>query len=96
MSDVSVPPGNYLHELIVLKTREVAKSANAAGYIAMWPEAVNKVIKQYPNLSAADRAILRGTIEAQIKRQSAKNHLDIHQFTGALDSVARILGEATC
>ena len=89
-------PGSYLHELIAQESRAVAKRQNAAGYIAMWPEAVRKVMEEFPNLSAAERATLRGTVESSIQQLSARMSMDIHQFTGALDTVGRILGGASC
>jgi hypothetical protein len=92
----SLTPGNYLHELIEQKSREVAKRHNAAGYISMWSVAVREVLQKFPNLSAAERATLRATVESGIQRLSARINLDIHQFAGARDSVARILGGASC
>lgn len=89
-------PGSYLQELIAQESREVAKRHNDAGYIAMWPEAVRKVMEKFPNLPAAERASLRGTVESGIQQLSARINMDIHQFAGALGSVARILGGASC
>jgi hypothetical protein len=96
MTERTLTPGSYLQELIAQESREVAKRHNAAGYIAMWPDAVRKVMKQFPNLSVAERATLRGTVDAGIRQLSVRMNMDIHQFTGALGSVARILGGATC
>lgn len=96
MTTIALTPGSYLHDLIAQESREVAKRHNAAGYIAMWPAAVRKVMEKFPNLSAAERAALRGTVDAGIHNLSVRTRLDIHQFTGALGSVARILGGATC
>lgn len=96
MSDQHITPGTYLHELIEKESLAVAKRRNAAGYIAMWPEAVRQVMQKFPNLSSEERASLRGTVESQIKLLSIRMSLDIHQFSGALGSVARILGGATC
>jgi hypothetical protein len=96
MNERPITPGSYLHELIAQESRAVAKRQNAAGYIAMWPDAVRKVLEKFPNLSAAERATLRGTVESGIKQLSVRMNMDIHQFTGALGSVARILGGASC
>jgi hypothetical protein len=89
-------PESYLHELIEQESRAVAKRNNAAGYMAMWPNAVRKVMEKFPNLSSTERATLRGTGEAGIQNLSVRMRLDIHQFSGALGSVARILAGASC
>ena len=96
MSDQHITPESYLHELIEKESLAVAKRRNAAGYIAMWPEAVRQVMQKFPNLSSEEREGLRGTVESQIQLLSIRTSLDIHQFSGALGSVARILGGATC
>ena len=96
MNEQPLTPGSYLHELIGQESRAVAKRNNAAGYIAMWPDAVRKVMEKFPNLSSAERATLRGTVEAGIQNLSVRMRLDIHQFSGAFGSVARILAGASC
>jgi len=89
-------PGGYLQELIAKESRAVAARHNAAGYIAMWPDAVRNVMEKFPTLSAAERASLRAAVEAGIERLSVRMNMNIHQFAGARGSVARILGGATC
>ena len=96
MDERPTTPGSYLQELIAQESREVAKRHNAAGYIAMWPDAVRKVMAKFPNLSAIEKATLRATVESGIARLSARIKMDIHQVTGACGSVARILGGASC
>ena len=96
MTEQPVTPGCYLQELIAQESRAFAKRNNAAGYIAMWPGAVKRVMEKFPNLSAAERATLRGTVGSGIEQLSARIHMDIHQFSGARGSVARILGVASC
>ena len=96
MSEQPVSPGSYLQERIAQKSREVAARHNAAGYISMWPEAVREVLQKFPNLSAVERATLRCAVESGIQNLSVRTKLNIHQFTGALGSVARILGGARC
>jgi hypothetical protein len=70
-------------------SRKVAKSNNAAGYVAMWPEAVKEVLAKFPNLSPAEKMALRSNVEGQIHSMGARTHQD---FTAALQAVARILG----
>jgi hypothetical protein len=96
MNEQPITPGSYLQELIAQESRAVGKRQNAAGYISMWPDAVRKVMEKFPNLSAAERATLRGTVESGIQQLSAHFNLDIHQFAGARGSVVRILGGASC
>jgi len=96
MNEQPLTPGSYLQELITQESREVAKRHNDAGYIAMWPDAVRKVMEKFPNLTAEERANLRGTVNAGIQNLSVRIKMDIHQFSGALGSVARILGGASC
>src|SRR5882757_9059172 len=89
-------PGLYLHELIHKESLAVAKRRNAAGYIGMWPDAVRKVMEKFPNLSADEKAALRGTVQSQIEMFCLRTRRDMGQFSAALGSVARILGGATC
>jgi hypothetical protein len=96
MNEQTITPGSYLQELIAEESRAVAKRNNAAGYISMWSEAVRKVMQKFPNLSAEERATLRGTVEAGIRNLSVRTRVDIHQFSGTLGSVARILSGASC
>src|SRR5258708_26197667 len=96
MNEQPLTPGSYLHELIAQESRAVAKRNNAAGYISMWPDAVRKVMKKFPNLTADERTNLRGTVNAGIQNLSVRINMDIHQFSGALGSVARILAGASC
>ena len=91
-----IAPESYLQELIAEESRAVAKRHNAAGYIAMWPDAVKRVMEKFPNLSPAERTALLATVESSIQLFSARTHMDIHQFAGARGSVARILGGASC
>jgi len=87
-----VPVGRYLQERIVQKQREVAHSRNNAGLIAMWPEVVRETMSEYPNLSPAEKASLRGNVEGQIRLLCTRTGMDMHSFTTALQEVARILG----
>lgn len=96
MTSQTSTPGSYLSELIEQESRAVAKRQNSAGYIAIWPEAIRKVMEKFPNLSPEERATLRGTLDGQIQMLCTRYNMDIHQFTGAMGSVARILGGATC
>jgi hypothetical protein len=84
-----ISPGAYLQQQITERSRKVAKSNNAAGYVAMWPEAVKEVLARFPNLSPSEKAALRGTVEGQIHSMGSRTHQD---FTAALQAVARILG----
>ena len=96
MNEQALTPGSYLQQLIDEESRAVVKRQNHAGYIAMWPEALRKVMEKFPNLSAQERAGLRCTVEEQVQLLSSRSGIDIHQFTGALQSVARILGGTRC
>lgn len=96
MNEQLLTPVSYLRELIDAESRAVVKRHNAAGYIAMWPEAIRKVMVKFPNLSADERTVLRGTVNSQIQMFCARRNMDVYQFTGAMGSVARILGGATC
>jgi hypothetical protein len=96
MTEQNNSPVGLLRELLAQKSRRVAQSHNAAGYVAMWPEAVREVIAKFPNLSASEKSSLRGTVEDQIQRLSRVTNIDIHQFAAARGSVARILGGARC
>ena len=89
MNEEKLSPGAYLQKRITERSRKVAKSNNAAGYVAMWPEAVKEVLAKFPNLSPADKEALRGSVDGQIHLMGARNHQD---FTAALQAVARILG----
>jgi hypothetical protein len=95
MSEHVLAPGSYLQQLIDEESRAVVKRQNYAGYIAMWPEAVKRVMEKITNVSAEERASLRRTVEEQVRLLSSRSLIDIHQFTGALQSVARILGVET-
>jgi hypothetical protein len=57
----------------------------------MWAEAVRKVMERFPKLTAAERAALLDTVDSGIQELSGRLNLDIHQFTGARDSVVQIL-----
>jgi len=96
MTEQTITPGSYLHDLIEQESRAVAKRHNSAGYIAMWPDPARKVMDNFPNLSAAERAALRGTVGSRIQALSVRTNMDIHQFGAAFDSVARLLGGASC
>ncbi len=91
MADEPLSPGSYLQELIVQKTREVAARHNDAGLVGMWPEAIRDVLSKYPNLSREERSSLRGNVEGQIKLLCARTKKSPHDFTPALQEVARIL-----
>jgi hypothetical protein len=92
MNDKPEFPGTYFQERIALKTRQVAMRHNDAGLIAMWPEAVREVLAKFPELSAGERASLRGNVEGQIKLLCDRTGKSPHAFTPALQEVARILG----
>jgi hypothetical protein len=96
MSEQLITPARYFQERIAQKSREVAARHNSAGYISMWPEAVREVLQEFPNLSAREKAALRGTVDAGIHSLCARTNIDVHQFAGARESVARILGGASC
>ena len=89
MNEEKVSPGTFLLQQITQRSRKVAKSNNAAGYVAMWPEAVKEVLAKFPNLSLAEKAALRGNVDGQIHSMGARTKQD---FTAALQAVARILG----
>ena len=89
MNEEKLSPGAYLQRQITERSRKVAKSNNAAGYAAMWPEAVKEVLAKFPNLSPADKAALRGNVDGQIYSMGARTRQD---FTAALQAVSRILG----
>jgi hypothetical protein len=88
---ITLTPGSYLLELIMQESCEVARRQNGTGYIAMWAEAVRKVMERFPKLTAAERAALLDTVDSGIQELSGRLNLDIHQFTGARDSVVQIL-----
>ena len=92
MNDKPEFPGSHLQERIVLKTREIAMRHNEAGLVRMWPEAVREVLAKFPELSAGERASLRGNVEGQIKLLCDRTGKSLHTFTPALREVARILG----
>jgi hypothetical protein len=92
MNEKLVSPGGYLQERIIQKQREVAHRRNSAGLISMWPEAVREVLAKFPDLSPEQRASLRGNVEGQIKLLCMRTRKSPHEFTPALQSVARILG----
>jgi len=96
MEERPTTPGSYFQERIAQKSREVAKRHNDAGYVSMWPEAVREVMQVFPNLSAIERETLRGTVESGIQSLSVRTNMDIHQFSSARGSVARILGGSSC
>ena len=89
MNEEQMTPGAYLQRRITERLRKVAKSNNVAGYVAMWPEVVKEVLAKFPNLSPADKAALRGTVEGQIHSIGGRTHQD---FTTALQAVARVFG----
>jgi hypothetical protein len=80
MNEQALTPGSYLQQLIDEESRAVVKRQDFAGYIAMWLEAVRKVMEKFPNLSAQERAGLRGTVEEQVQLLSSRSGIDIHQF----------------
>lgn len=84
-------PGTYFTKLIVQKMREVAKTRNAGGYVAMWPEAVKDVLAKFPNLSNVEKSALRSNVEGQIKLMCVRTRRSPHMFTPALDAVGRLL-----
>jgi hypothetical protein len=84
-------PGTYLQERIAQKTREAAARHNDAGLISMWPEAAKEVMAKFPKLTAEQRAALRGNVESQIHTLCVRTKKSPHEFTMALQAVARIL-----
>jgi len=89
MNKEKISPGAYFQRQITERSRKVAKSNNAAGYVAMWPEAVKEVLAKFPNLSPDEKAALRGNVDGQIHSMGGRTNQD---FTAALQAVARILG----
>jgi hypothetical protein len=89
MNEEKISPGAYLQQRITERSRKVAKSNNATGYVAMWPEAVKEVLARFPSLSAAEKAALRGNVDGQIHSMGGRTNQD---FTAALHAIARILG----
>jgi hypothetical protein len=89
MNKEQMSPGAYLQQRITERSRKVAKSNNAAGYVTMWPEAVKEVLAKFPNLSPDEKAALRGNVDGPIHSMGGRTHQD---FAAALQSVARILG----
>jgi hypothetical protein len=87
-----ISPGIYLQQQIEQRSRAVAKTNNAAGYIAMWPAAVRDVMARFPSLSSAEKMALRSNVEAQIQLFCTRTGSDPHQFTSALQEIARLLG----
>ncbi len=90
-SEELLSPGIYLQQRIEQRSREVAKTRNDAGYIAMWPAAVKEVLAKYPNLSPGEKASLRGNVEGQVQLMCTRTRRDPHMLTPALQEVARIL-----
>ncbi len=86
-------PGTYLQQRIEQKTREVAKTRNNAGLVAMWPEAVKEVLVKFPSLSPAEKSALRSNVEGQVQLLCTRTGSDPHMFAPALQEVARILGQ---
>jgi len=91
MNEQVLTPGMYLQARITQKTREVA-ARHDAGLVAMWPEAIKEVMAEFPNLSAEQRANLKGNVQGQVKLLAARTGRSAHDFTPALEDVARILG----
>jgi hypothetical protein len=89
MNEDQMSPGAYLQKRITERSRKVAKSNNAAGYVAMCPETVKEVLVKFPNLSSAEKVALRGNVDGQIHSIGGRTNQD---FTAALQAVARILG----
>src|SRR6202022_4078988 len=89
MNEEKISPGAYLQQRITERSRKVAKSNNAAGYVAMWPEAVKEVLAKSPNLSSDEKAALRGNVDGQIHSMGGRTHQD---FTAVLQAVARFFG----
>ncbi len=92
MSEELLSPGIYLQQRIEQRSREVAKTRNDAGCVAMWPEAVKEILAKYPSLSSAEKASLRDNVEGQVQLMCTRTRRDPHMFTPALQEVARILG----
>lgn len=92
MSEDLLSPGIYLQQRIEQRSREVAKTRNEAGYVAMWPEAVKEVLAKYRSLSPAEKASLRGNVEGQVQLMCTRSRRHPHMLTPALQEVARILG----
>jgi hypothetical protein len=83
--------GSWLQERIAQKSREVAKTNNSAGYIAMWSSIVREALAQFPNLTSDEKARLRAHMEEGIEATAKRLGQDLHAFAGARDEVARLL-----
>jgi hypothetical protein len=83
--------GTYFQQRIEQRKRQVAKTRNAAGYVAMWPEAVKDVLARFPNLSNVEKSALRSNVENQIQLFCMRRRRSSHEFAGALNAVARLL-----
>lgn len=83
MSEEPMTPGTYLQQRIEQRSREVAKTRNDEGYVAMWPEAVKEVLAKYPNLSPVEKASLRSSVEGQVALMCARTRRDPGMFTPA-------------
>ncbi|MGH9688660.1 MAG: hypothetical protein ACRD5K_16370 [Candidatus Acidiferrales bacterium] len=91
MIEGTLTPGAYLQQRIEQKTRDVANSRNAAGYVSMWPQAVKEVKEKFPSLTATERAALHANIRGQIDLLCKRMGRNFERFKPALQSVARLL-----
>jgi hypothetical protein len=85
-------PGAYLQQRIEQSLGQVAKTSNAAGYVAMWPKVVKEVLAKFPGLSSSEKASMRGNIKNQIELLAKRTGQNPQLFAPALQSVARLLG----
>ena len=90
MRERVLSPGMHLQERITQKMREAA-ARHGVGLVSMWPEAVKEVLAKFPEPTAEQRAALQGNVSWQVKLLAARTGQSVHNFTRALQTVARLL-----
>ncbi|MGA2697602.1 MAG: hypothetical protein ABSE92_16175 [Terriglobales bacterium] len=85
-SKVSV--GTFIGQQLAAKKRAVAATRNMGGYPAIYPEVARDILKQFPDLTDAQRITVFGTLKEDAELTTKRSGLPVI----ALGSVSRILG----
>lgn len=84
-----IPVGTFVQSKLDAAKRHVAKSGNAAGLVAMYPEVARAVVSEYPGLTAEQRQAVFASLKNDAELTKVRVGLD---STTGLGEVARILG----
>jgi hypothetical protein len=80
--------GQFVNSRIQALRRRVAKSGNAAGYAAIYPEVATELVESFPELSLVERQTVFGVFKSDAELTRVRTGINV---SAGLGSASRIL-----